>query len=109
MDKHILQNKDGLIRVANRTEHERIIHGTTEGMSDILEKGDLKYDYNSETGFVNVLNFSVRFEKDSNTDKVHDVRKGTKVFEYVPLNMIRNTNLKKAKYWGISKLNMKMG
>ena len=109
MDKHILQNKDGLIRVANRTEHERIIHGTNEGMSDILEKGDLKYEYNSETGFVNVLNFSVRFEKDSSADKVHDVRKGTKVFEYVPLNMVRNSNLKKAKYWGISKLNMKLG
>ena len=109
MDKHILQNKDGLIRVANRTEHDRIFHGTTEGMSDILEKGDLRYDYNSETGFVNVLNFSVRFEKDASADKEHDVRKGTKVFEYVPLNMIRNSNLKKAKYWGISKLNMKLG
>ena len=108
MDKHILQNKDGLIRVANRTEYDRVFYGTTEGMNDILEKGDLRYDYNSETGFVNVSNFSVRFEKDSNTDKVHDVRKGTKVFEYVPLNMIRNSNLKKAKYWGISKLNMKM-
>jgi hypothetical protein len=109
MDKHILQNKDGLIRVANRTEHDRIINGTTEGMSDILEKGDLKYDYNSETGFVNVLNFSVRFEKDASADKVHDVRKGTKIFEHAPLKMARNTNLRKASYWGLSKLPMKLG
>jgi hypothetical protein len=108
MDKHILQNKDGLIRVANRTEYDRVINGTSEGMSDILEKGDLKYDYNSETGFVNVLNFSVRFEKDVSTDKVHDVRKGTKLFEQTPLKMARNTNLRKASYWSISRLPMKL-
>ena len=109
MDKHILQNKDGLIRVANRTEYDRIINGTSEGMSDILEKGDLKYDYLPETGFVNILNFSVRFEKDTSTDKFHDVRKGTKIFEQVPLKMARNTNLRKASYWGLTKLPMKLG
>ena len=109
MDKHILQNKDGLIRVANRTEYDRVINGTSEGMSDILEKGDLKYDYLPETGFVNVLNFSVRFEKDSSADKVHDVRKGTKIFEHAPLKMARNSNLRKANYWGLSKLSMKLG
>jgi len=81
MDKHILQNKDGLHKVINRTEHERVKFGSKEGLQDLLKIGGLLYDYVAETGFVNVKGFSTGYEYNSAADKIHNITDGTKIFQ----------------------------
>lgn len=81
MDKHILQNKDGLHKVMNRTEHERVKFGSKEGLQDLLNAGGLAYDYVAETGFVNVKGFSTGYVYNTAADKIHDIRNGTKIFQ----------------------------
>jgi hypothetical protein len=81
MDKHILQNKDGLLKVINRTEHDRVRYGSKEGISNLLKEGGLKYDYVDSTGFVNVKSFSTGFEYNTATDKVHNIADGTKMWK----------------------------
>lgn len=79
MDKHILQNKDGLLKAVNRTEHERIRFGSKEGLSNLLSF-PLNYEYMPETGFVNVTYFATGYEYNPTTNKVHNIANGTKVW-----------------------------
>lgn len=81
MDKHILQNKDGLHKVINRTEHERVKFGSKEGLQDLLKVGGLHYDYVAETGFVDVKGFSTGYEYNTAADKIHNISDGTKIFQ----------------------------
>jgi hypothetical protein len=81
MDKHILQNKDGLHKVINRTEHERVKFGSKEGLQDLLNIGGLSYDYVAETGFVNVKSFSTGYMYNTAADKIHNIADGTKIFQ----------------------------
>ena len=81
MDKHILQNKDGLLKVVNRTEHDRVYYGSQEGISNLLAMGDLKYDYVESTGFVNIKQFSTGFDYNMEADKVHNIMDGTNVWK----------------------------
>ena len=81
MDKHILQNKDGLHKVLNRTEHERVKFGSKEGLQDLLNTGGLSYDYDAETGFVNVKGFSTGYVYNTAADKIHNITDGTKIFQ----------------------------
>ena len=82
MDKHILQNKDGLHKVINRTEHERVKFGSKEGLQDLLKVGGgLSYDYVAETGFVNVKGFSTGYVYNTAADKIHNITDGTKIFQ----------------------------
>ena len=81
MDKHILQNKDGLHKVINRTEHERVKFGSKEGLQDLLKVGGLHYDYVAETGFVDVKGFSTGYVYNTAADKIHNITDGTKIFQ----------------------------
>ena len=75
MDKNIFQMKDGLTRLVNRTEFDRYISRTTEGIDSIV---NLAYTINND--FVNVLNFSTGIEATPITNSFHDIRKGGTVF-----------------------------
>jgi len=81
MDKHILQNKDGLHKIINRVEHDRVFYGSKEGISNLLSSGELKYDYDEATGFVNVRTFSTGFEYFTASDKIHNIADGTKLWQ----------------------------
>jgi len=81
MDKHILQNKDGLFKVINRTEHERVKYGSREGISNLLRGNDLTYEYEESTGFVNIKHFSTGYEYNTAEDKIHNIADGTKIFQ----------------------------
>lgn len=53
--KNILQLQDGKYRNINRSEFDRYMAGTTEGITEITQ---IKYDYNINSGFVNVTEFN---------------------------------------------------
>jgi hypothetical protein len=75
MDKNIFQMKDGLTRVVNRTEFDRYISKTNEGINTIA---DLVFTENDD--FVDVYAFSTGTEESPETNTVHDIRKGGKIF-----------------------------
>lgn len=81
MDKHILQNKDGLFKVINRTEHERVKYGSREGIRNLLGGNDLTYEYEESTGFVNIKHFSTGYSYNTGLDKIHNIANGTKIFQ----------------------------
>jgi hypothetical protein len=84
MDKNILQMKDGLERVVNRTEYERFIMNTTDGLQKINE---LVYDIDKNTNFINITNFKVEAVNNQANNTVHDLRKGNTVFGRQPGRM----------------------
>jgi hypothetical protein len=77
MDKNILQMKDGLERVVNRTEFNRFQYNTTDGINTV---GNLEYTVNEETLDINVTKFSVEVENNKQRNTIHDMRKGNNVF-----------------------------
>ena len=60
-DKNILQFLDGTTRNINRTEFDKFVQNTDEGIKSIT---NLKYDTN-KLGFVNVTSFNTGSEEDS--------------------------------------------
>lgn len=77
MDKNILQMKDGLERVVNRTEYERFKLNTTDGLQKIDE---VVYNIDEDTKFINITNFKVEAVNNQVNNTVHDLRKGNAVF-----------------------------
>jgi hypothetical protein len=69
------------LKIVNRTEHDRVFYGSKEGISNLLDMGDLKYEYDEATGFVNVISFSTGYDYNTNADKVHNIMDGTKVWK----------------------------
>ena len=82
MDKNILQMKDGLNRVVNRTEFDRYMSETTEGIQSIK---NLTYVLDSSTGFINVSNFNTDNDPVSALNSVHDLRTGNNPFNIKPV------------------------
>jgi len=80
MDKNIIQMKDGLERLVNRTEFDRFIGETNEGIQSI---NNLQYNINEDTMFVDVNSFSTGIEPNIEQNKIHDIRNGSIPF---PLN-----------------------
>uniref|UniRef100_A0A6C0B656 Galactosyltransferase C-terminal domain-containing protein n=1 Tax=viral metagenome TaxID=1070528 RepID=A0A6C0B656_9ZZZZ len=80
MDKNIFQMKDGLERLVNRTEFDKYLGLTLEGISDI--KG-LDYNYDDETGIVNVTKFITGTEDVENQSTRYDLTKGNRPFGLV--------------------------
>jgi len=78
MDKNIIQMKDGLTRLINRSEFERYTSETTEGIQSI---NTLNYDIDEITGFVNVTNFFTGIEPNSQLNAAFDIRNGTKPYQ----------------------------
>jgi hypothetical protein len=80
MDKNVFQMKDGLIRIVNRKEYDRVINNTKEGIQSIrdlnytIDKIDDIYSY------INITNFSTEIIPDIKQNKVHDLRTGLNPF-----------------------------
>ena len=76
MDKNVFQMKDGLFRIVNRTEYDRVVNNTKEGIQSIsnlqytVEKIDDIYSY------INITKFSTEIIPDIKQNKVHDLRTG---------------------------------
>ena len=77
MDKNIFQMKDGLERLVNRAEFDKFLGLTVEGVSNIQ---GLQYDYDDQTGFVNVKSFITGTEDLQNQSISYDLTKGNKPF-----------------------------
>jgi len=78
MDKNIFQMKDGLERVVNRTEFDRFVNNTGEGIKQIQE---LVYTVNDETGFIHVQSFNTGTQENLELNRVHDLRQGSAPFK----------------------------
>jgi hypothetical protein len=72
-DKNIIQFKDDVTRTINRTEFDRYLNNTKEGINSI---NDLKYEIDEDTGFINVSNFNTGIEEDIKNTKIYDLRNG---------------------------------
>ena len=84
MDKNILQMKDGLERVVNRTEYERVILNTTDGLRKIDE---LVYQVDENNMFINITNFKSEAANNKANNTNNDLRKGNQVFGRQPFRM----------------------
>jgi len=78
MDKNIIQMKDGLTRLINRSEFDRYTSETTEGIHSI---NTLNYEIDEMTGFVNVTTFFTGIEPNTQQNAVFDIRNGTKPYQ----------------------------
>ena len=85
MDKNIFQMKDGLTRLVNRTEFDRFLEETNEGWQSIQ---GLEYDFDEDTGFINVSQFRTGIEPNSRNNTIHDLRNGND-----PFNMAKKNNV----------------
>jgi len=68
MDKNVFQMKDGLERLVNRTEFDKFLGLTMEGINNIQ---NLSFDYDADTHFVNVRSFTTGTE-DLQKNSVND-------------------------------------
>jgi hypothetical protein len=77
MDKNIFQLKDGLERLVNRTEFDKYLGLTLEGISNIQ---NLSFDYDPDTNFVNVRNFNTGTEEVQSKSVPYNLTQGTRPF-----------------------------
>ena len=77
LDKNVLHFSEGITRNVNRTEFDIYEKNTKEGVDSIT---DLQYNYNADTGFIDVTNFSTSREEDTKTTLDYDLRKGNAPF-----------------------------
>jgi hypothetical protein len=77
LDKNVLQMSDGVTRDVNRSEFNRYMNRTGEGITSIC---NLTYTIDESSGFVNVETFDTGVVENENTKSVHDLRKGPTPF-----------------------------
>jgi len=80
MDKNIFQMKDGLYRLVNRKEFDRVVNDTPEGIQSIT---NLQYNIDADSGFINVTNFSTGTDPDASQNSVFDLRNGLLPFSNI--------------------------
>lgn len=81
-DKNILHFYDGYLKQVNKTEFERYVNHTIEGIDSIQ---NLVYSFNEETDLYDITKFNTGTEENRKTTKIHDLHNGT-----VPFNHIRS-------------------
>jgi len=79
MDKNILQLKDGLKKVVNRTEFDAYMSNTENTGHHTIR--NLSYEINETNGFVNVKTFDTEKPNNPNEHIQYDIRQGTKPFK----------------------------
>jgi hypothetical protein len=77
-DPNLIHLVDTPLREVNRSEFDRFLQNTTEGINSIL---DLKYLVNDETGFVDVLQFNTTVEEQLDKRTNYDLRNGPAPFK----------------------------
>jgi len=90
LDKNILQLKDGVERTVNRSEFDKYMANTPEGINSIT---NLNYVINDDTGFVDIYQFNTGREENVNTRKVHDLRNGSIPYTPAPKNIRRGATM----------------
>lgn len=81
-DKNILHFYDGYLKQVNKTEFERYVNHTREGIDSIQ---NLVYSLNEESDLYDITEFNTGIEENIKTTKIHDLHNGT-----VPFNHIRS-------------------
>jgi len=76
MDKNVFQMKDGLFRIVNRREYDRVINNTKEGIQSIRELNYEIKEIDNTFSYINITNFLTEVMPDANRNKVHDLRTG---------------------------------
>ena len=79
MDKNILQLKDGLKKIVNRTEFDSYMSNSENSGHHSIK--NLLYEINEENGFVNVKTFETEKSNNPNENIPYDLRQGTKPFK----------------------------
>jgi len=87
-DPRIIHLTDTPIREVNRTEFDRFLQNTTEGIYSI---NDLQYTVNMETGFVDVLEFNTTIEENLSNRIDYDLRNGPAPFKNAYIKMPRRS------------------
>jgi hypothetical protein len=91
-DPRIVHLTDTPIRMVNRTEFDRYLTYTKEGIDSIK---DLKYEIKNDTGFIDVLSFNTTTEEMTEITKDYDLRNGPAPFkDSTPLIKRRNPTMK---------------
>jgi hypothetical protein len=83
-DPNIVHLVDSPMRTVNRTEYDRFLQNTTEGIRSIK---DLKYEVNEQTGFIDVLQFNTTVEEIVEKRIEYDLRNGPAPFKDVNMGM----------------------
>ena len=79
MDKNILQLKDGLKKIVNRSEFDAYMSNSDNSGHHTIK--NLTYEINEENGFVNVKTFETEKPNNPNENTPYDIRQGTKPFK----------------------------
>ena len=83
-DSHIVHLMDTPIRTVNRSEFDRFLQNTPEGINSIK---NLNYKVNDETGFIDVLQFNTTVEEVIEKRTEYDLRNGPAPFkEFIARN-----------------------
>jgi hypothetical protein len=82
LDKNILQLKDGITRIVNRSQFDSYVDETKynnniDGVNTIY---NISMSYDANTEFLNVTNFSTLIPEKPELNKVHDMRDGAVPF-----------------------------
>lgn len=83
-DPCIIHLVDSPMRTVNRTEYDRFLQKTEEGIRSI---NDLKYEVNEETGFIDVLQFNTTVTEIVEKRVEYDLRNGPAPFKDVNMGM----------------------
>lgn len=83
MDKNIVHLNDGLLRSVNRTEFDRFLGNTTDGLTSIT---NLKYTTDEERGFIQITAFSCETENNPEKNIQYDLRDGNIPFKTTAKN-----------------------
>jgi len=82
-DKNILHFYDGYLKEVNKTEFERYLSFTPDGIQSIY---NLYYTHNHNTNTFDIHTFDTEFKEDINAKKIHDLHKGTTPFNHIKSN-----------------------
>jgi predicted glycosyltransferase involved in capsule biosynthesis len=81
MDENIIQFVDGIEKQVNKRDFDVFVGGVNEGVQSIR---DLTYEYEPQTGFVNVKTFSTGREEEKHLTKNFDILKGSTPYKIEP-------------------------
>jgi hypothetical protein len=82
-DKNILHFYDGFLKQVNKTEFDRFVNFTSEGIDSI---SNLYYTYNHNTNLYDIHTFDTEFNEDIKSRKTYDLHNGTSPFNHIKSN-----------------------
>lgn len=82
LDKNILQLKDGITRIVNRSQFDSYVDETkyNNNIDGVNTISNISMTYDANTEFLNVTNFSTLIPEKPELNKLHDIRDGAVPF-----------------------------